>query len=601
MRRNWVGVVCWSCVGMSLLLTEARPTAFGDQRGSSASRIERQDEDSLALRILAARPVVWEQPGPLRGPTASIRILAVNDFHGHLMAGHRADSRPVGGAAVLAAYLQAAQHDSASGQSTFIVHAGDHVGASAPESALLQDEPSITFFNMLGNRHCDPNDRLNPDCNLVGTPGNHEFDEGKEELLRLIQGGNHPAGPFLADPYPGASFPYVSANVVDQTTRQPILPPFVIKQANGVRVAFIGAVLKETPTIVTPTGVAGLAFLDEAESINRYVRQLRAHDDVRAFVVLIHQGGRQVAYEGPTQKDAQAEGQAITDIVARLDDDVDLVVSGHSHSFTNALVKNRHGKDILVAQAFSFGTAYGDIHMAIDRHTGDVVSKSAAIVTVFGDAGPGAKPDPATARMVAEAEAMVAPLVRRVIGTSAMPIPRAENEAGESPLGNLIADAQRRALHTDFAFMNPGGIRTDLPSGSVTYHDLFTVQPFGNTLIRLQLTGQQIYDLLNQQWLNQPQPRMLQVSGLTYRWDSHRPIDDRVVEVRQHGVPIGRATVYSVTVNDFLAAGGDNFSVLTQGRIGEGGPIDLKALIAHIQSLPQPFTVSTDRRITRTN
>lgn len=563
---------------------------------------EENEEDTADLRRAAARPVSWIRSGyplPDHHRAETVRILAINDFHGHLSSGRRVDDRPVGGAAVLAAYLKAASDDSSSPGSTLIVHAGDHVGASAPESAFLQDEPSIEFFNRLGNRHCRHSDRMHPECNLVGTPGNHEFDEGKDELLRLIEGGGHPSGPFLDAHYRGATFPYVSANVVDQTTGLPLLPPFVVKTVKGVRLAFIGAVLADTPAIVTPTGVAGLEFRDEAQSINRYVRRLREQEGIHAFVVLIHQGGRQTAYEGPTQGDGQVVGAELLHIVSRLDDDVDVVISGHSHTFTNALLKNNHEKDILVTQAFSFGTAYADIRLMIDRRTEEILAKQASVVTAFADVPPGLTPDRDVEGLVARAEARVQPLVTRVVGEAAHPVLRAENEAGESPLGHLIADAQRAALGTDFAFMNPGGIRTDLPGGALTYRDLFLVQPFGNTLIRMTLTGQDIYDLLNQQWLSQPQPRMLKVSGLTYTWDRERAVDDRVVDVRRQEVPIDRTATYSVTVNDFLAAGGDHFSVLRRGGNRTAGPVDIAAVVSYIERLPRPFTPPGERRITR--
>jgi 5'-nucleotidase len=365
--------------------------------------------------------------------------------------------------------------------------------------------------------------------------------------------------------------------------------------------AFIGAVLKETPTIVTPTGVAGLKFLDEADSINRYVRWLRKTHGLRTFIVLLHQGGRQTTYEGPTQSNGLVNGRELVDIVSRLDDDVDVVISGHAHAFTNALLKNRNGAEILVTQAFSAGTAYGDIDLLIDRQSRDVVAKSASIVTTYRDAGPGLTPHPQVARLVERAQATVAPLVNRVIGTAATDLVRAESPSGESALGNLIADAQRAALGTDFAFMNPGGIRADLAAGPVTYGQLFTIQPFGNSLVRMELTGQQIYDLLNQQWVNQPFPRILKTSGLTYVWDGNRPIGDRIVEVSRDGVPIDRLATYTVTINSFLAAGGDNFTVLLGGRNQIGGPLDLDALIAFIQTLSQPFSASIEGRIVRLN
>ncbi|HKC93725.1 MAG TPA: bifunctional metallophosphatase/5'-nucleotidase [Nitrospira sp.] len=595
MRAEWllIGVLTLS------LLTGVPKQVQGGPEGDG------DETDSLLMREAAARRISWRAEGPIeeRDRFGLVKILAINDFHGQLLGGSRTGGRPVGGAAVLVSYLKKAQStppDVNVTESTVIVHAGDHVGASAPESSFFQDEPSITFLNLLANQHCSYVDRMNPQCNMVGTLGNHEFDEGQGEMLRLINGGTHRSGPFFEDPYRGVRFPYVSANVVDKTNGQPILPPFVIKEIDGVRLAFIGAVLKETPTIVTSTGVDGLVFLEEAESVNRYVGQLRQGEGIHTFVVLIHQGGRQTSYAGPTQPGVIMTGQEITRIIEHLDDDVDVVVSGHSHAFTNALVKNRNGKDILVTQALSYGTAYADIRLMIDRSNGEVFEKSAAVVSTYADEGPGLMPDPTVKQLVSLAQQKVAPLVTRVIGQAAADITRAENEAGESALGNLIADAQRATLKTDFAFMNPGGIRTDVSAGPVTYRDLFTVQPFGNSLVRMTLAGSQIYELLNQQWLNQPQ-RILKVSGLTYTWDSSRPVGDRVIEVRQNGMPIDRAASYSVTTNDFLAAGGDNFSVFLKGENQRGGPIDLKVLISYLEGFSRPFAASIEGRITRVN
>lgn len=595
--RSLPAIALWTV--FTCILNGAVPTTTGsstwNQVRSSEPPEPKTDEENetVALREAAAQPVVWRSEAADGRPDrfTQIRILGINDFHGYLSAGQRVEGRPVGGAAVLASYLNTAAP-------TFIVHAGDHVGASPPESSFFQDEPSIAFFNLLGNRHCSFENRMDARCNLVGTPGNHEFDEGTKELLRLIEGGNHPTGPFFDAVYRGTTFPYVSSNVVDHASGRTILPPFVIKEAGGVKLAFIGATLKETPSIVPPTGIADLRFLDEASSINAIIRRLQ-EEGLHAFVVLIHQGGKQPAYQGMTLPDGAVDGQELADIVWKLDDDVDVVVSGHSHSFTNALLKNRHGKEILVTQAFSYGTAYADIQVAIDRGTGDVVEKRAAIVTAYADEGPGLTPDPQVARLVAQAEATAAPRAQRRIAAAAKPISRVENEAGESALGDLIADAQRAALDTDFAFMNPGGIRTDLPAGPLTYRDLFAVHPFGNNLVRMSLTGQEIYDLLNQQWVGQIQPRILKISGLTYTWDSHRPIGDRIVDISRNGSRLDRESQYSVTVNDFLAEGGDNFSLLKRGRHRKGGPVDVDALIAHVTSLPQPFDPPAQGRISR--
>src|SRR5262245_53908674 len=292
-----------------------------------------------------------------------IKILAINDFHGHLSTDRRTGQRPMGGAAVLASYLRAAQAGDWP-ERTFIVHAGDHVGASPPVSALLQDEPAIMFLNLLANEFCTVENRLHPRCNLVGVPGNHEFDEGLGELLRMLNGGNHRSGPFIESPYSGALFPYTAANVVLAQTGQTLLPSYVVKSVKGIQIGFVGAVLAETNTLVPPIGVSGLRFTEEVEAINQAVHELQERG-VRAIVVLIHQGGAQEPYDGPIRRESQVQGP-IVDIVSRLDEAVDLVVSGHTHQFTNALVRTRSGKGVLVTQAYSDGTAYAEIQLRLD-------------------------------------------------------------------------------------------------------------------------------------------------------------------------------------------------------------------------------------------
>ena len=526
-----------------------------------------------------------------------VQILAINDFHGHISADQKVKGRPVGSAPVLAAYLKKEQREFPG--FTFIVHAGDQVGASPLASAFLQDEPAIMFLNLLGNRECSSRDRLNPKANLVAVVGNHEFDRGRTEMMRLLQGGNHPQGPFLEDPWLGASFPYVAANVVSKDTHQPILPRYVIKEVDGIPIAFIGAVLRETKSMVRPSGVAGLEFLDEAAAINACIPELKARQ-VKSIIVLLHQGGTQKAYEGRTREAGALTGD-IMKIIPRLDDEVDVVVSGHTHSFTNALIPNSHGKKILVTQAWYYGKGYADIELEISRATRDVVKKSAAIVTAWADAGPGLTPDPAVTALVQAAEQRVASSNRK-IAVAAVDMGKTPNLAGESALGNLIVDAQRWALASDFAFTNPGGIRSDIAAGAVTCGELYLVQPFNNHLVRMELTGQQIYDLLNQQFPpTQTSPRMLQVSGLTYTWDTKLPAGHRIVEVRQDGQPINKTATYTVTVNSFLAEGGDRFSVFTQGTNRVKGSKDLLALISYIKTLPQPFRHDIEGRIKRLN
>ncbi len=587
-------------------------TGFADGNHSHSLESDGHDErwDRTEIRQKASERVRWRDPRWQQDPVVNLKLLGINDFHGQLSPRVVA-GRPAGGAAVLAAYLKAAAGAAEDG--SLIIHAGDHVGASPPNSALLQDEPAISFLNSLANPHCRDFDlpsrrlgdwaraHLQPRCNVIGTLGNHEFDDGVTEMLRLIEGGNSSKGPFLESPWRGAKFPYVSANVVEVNNGRPLLPPYTIKWVDGVRIGVIGAVLKETPTIVTPTGVAGVAFLDEATSINKYVKELRSRG-VRTIVVTIHQGTTQPSYTGATDPSIQNLSGAIVNIVKQLDDEVDVVISGHTHSFTNALIPNQHGKQILVAQAFSASTAYDDIDLTISRKSGDVVEKSAAIVTTWGDAGPGLSPDVDVATMVAAADARVAPLVNQLIGVAANNLTRTENAGGESALGNLIADAQRIETNAQFAFMNPGGIRTDIAAGEVTWGELFAVQPFANDLVSMDLTGAQIKLLLEQQWQGQSTPRMLKTSGLRYTWDAARPVGDRVVQLLDSNAqPLNLAATYRVTVNSFIAAGGDNFVVLRDGTNRVVGPVDLAALIAYIQGLAQPFTASIEGRINRIN
>lgn len=564
-------------------------------------------QDSQTLRQDAGERVSWKNKKLQAKEPVKVKVLGFNDFHGALERRSLSD-RPVGGADVLAAYFTSEASEVKG--NAILVHAGDQVGASPPASALLQDEPSIEVLNLMANRFCRQKSRPffqtapGSHCNVIGTLGNHEFDEGVNEMLRLIKGGNFSEGPFLQDPWRGAKFPYINANVVDAKTERSILPPYAVLNIDGVKVGFIGAVLKETPGIVTPTGVAGVKFLDEAESINKYAKLLKKRG-VRALVVTIHQGTRQTSFNGETGNEAAPLDGTIGAIVNNLDDEIDLVVSGHAHGFTNQLVPNKNGEIILVTQAFSAGTAYADIDLSIDRKTGDVVEKSAEIVTTWADEGPGLVPDQKVAALVAQAVETVAPLVSQVIGETTVALTRSESSAGESSLGNLIADAQRSAMSTDVAFMNPGGIRTDLDAGQVTWGELFAIQPFANDLVKMDLTGAQIIRLLNQQWsgANAATPRILKSSGILYTWDANRPADSRVLvdSVLINGTALSLDATYTVTVNSFMASGGDNFSVLPEGMNQVVGPVDLDSLIIYIRGLSQPFGAVIEGRIQRLN
>ncbi|MDY6945560.1 MAG: metallophosphoesterase, partial [Pseudomonadota bacterium] len=432
---------------VATLVSVAAHSHNEQSHSNESDRFEERREGQGARRKAAER-LTWRDLRWRHDPVVRIKLLGINDFHGQLSP-RAVGARPAGGAAVLASYLRVASESAKDG--AIIVHAGDHVGASPPNSALLQDEPAISVLNELANKSCLPV-RLfrklpyeiqaysQPRCNIVGTFGNHEFDEGIGEALRLVYGGTHQAGPFLDKRWQGAQFPYITSNVIETSTGRPVLPPYTVKLIDGVRIGFIGAVLKQTPSIVTPTGVAGLKFIDEADAINASVKQLERHG-VKTIIVTIHQGTGQTSYTGPTDPDVAPPTGPIADIVKRLDSEVDVVISGHAHGFTNALVPNAKGKQILLTQAFSASTAYGDIDLAISRKSSDVVEKSAAIVTTWGDEGPGLVPDAKVAEIVAQADERVAPLVNRLVGTVTSALTRTENSAGESSLGNLIADA----------------------------------------------------------------------------------------------------------------------------------------------------------------
>jgi 5'-nucleotidase len=537
----------------------------------------------------------------LQSSIIDFQVLAINDFHGQMIEGQKISNRLVGGAAVLTSYLKSA----ALGMEDRTVYAevGDMVGASVPQSALLQDEPAIMMFNSLGNRYCKSSDRFNPYNNLVGTLGNHEWDEGFEELSRLMEGGNYSSGYFLENPWSGAHFPVVCANAIKIETGLPVMHPFVIKQIPGseIKVAFIGIILEGIASIVSASAVKDIKFTKEIIAINENVKKLQDSLGIHAFIVLIHQGQIQPSYEGPTDPTKVLDPGVITNIINGLDDDVDVVCTAHSHSFTNTLVPNKNGKKILVTQASSKGAAYADIDMKIDAVTKDVIYKTAQIITTWKDQGPGLIPDKTIAALVDTIERRVAPRVNKIVHRTENKITKLSNKDGESLLGDLIADAQCSVMATDVAFMNPGGIRTDIDTGDITWGDLFSVQPFTNYLVKLTMTGQQIYDVLNQQWVEQEFPLMLQISGMTYSWDNNLPAAQRVVEVRKNGNPISKTDQYTVSVNSFLAGGGDRFTVFKEGKNPVYGPIDLDAFIQYLSTRKVPLRVEIDGRIQRKN
>jgi 5'-nucleotidase len=409
----------------------------------------------------------------------------------------------------------------------------------------------------------------------------------------MQNGGSHPVdGDLDDDGFAGADFQFLAANVTVDDTGDTLFPPYTIKNYQGVKVAFIGMTLEGTPSIVTPSGVAGLTFHDEAETANAHVAQLQRLN-IESFVILLHEGG---SSDGGPQDCGSGLNGPIADITAQLDDAVDVVIAGHTN---DEFVCEIDGKWVTMAD--NAGRLFTDIDVTLNRVTKDMTVQS--IENVSNLQG-GVTPDPAVTALIDKYQTLSDPLANQVIGSTTGDITRAGNAAGESQLGDVIADAQLAATASagfgdaEIAFMNPGGIRDDLIAaetpgneeiGEVTYGEAFSVQPFGNSLVTMTLTGTQIDTLLEQQFDN-PGPgtsRILQVSaGFTYAWSASAPAGSKVdpSSIMLNGEAVVSTASYRVTVNSFMADGGDNFFVLPDGTDRLGGEVDIDGLVTYFGS-----------------
>lgn len=597
----------------------------------------------------------------------TVKIIGFNDYHGTLETPGTfgantlvpTASRPaVGGAEYMAAYVARMK---ANNPLNVVVGAGDFIGASPLISALFFDEPAVETLNKIG-----------VEFNAVG---NHEFDKGKDELKRLQNGGCKTTngvpeansckgfGSAAQGTFDGAMFKWLSANVVENATGKTLLPAYGIKAFNGVKVAFIGMTLKGTPGIVTPTGVAGLTFNDEADTVNALVPRLRAQG-VESIVVLIHQGGFQNVVTGSTNqpitsdingctgdlKNVDGTDSDIRAIVKRLDNAVDLVISGHTHAAYNCSANttdvrgttlanavtttrptgmpNKAGRLVPVTSSSAFGRVLTEVDVTIDPTTRDITAVSPRNVLVDRtDAAINSAitADPTVKNVVAAYKTAVSPLANAVVGTITAGMTNTANAAGEMEAGDLIADAQLSATQpvslggAQIAFMNAGGVRspgfvvpTTTPATTypynLTYSDAFTVQPFGNSLVTMTLTAQQIKDVLEQQFANcngqGTANRIMQISSsLKYTWNSAGTCGTRIVDVSftptdvtvvppvvtapaeyivSGGVVQNPTKTYRVTVNNFMATGGDGFGVFVGGTSVQGGAQDIDALISYL-------------------
>jgi 5'-nucleotidase len=597
----------------------------------------------LALAALAiAVPAAQAKPDKAKAKEQHVQLLAINDLHGHLQpntpgtiqtgccnpvltngvqTGWTQKSVAAGGISYLATHIKNLR---AQNKNTFTVGAGDMIGASPLISALFHDEPTIEALNSIG-------------FDDVGV-GNHEFDEGINELQRMQygkrmfpNGGCHPVdGCQDGSPFDGAFFKYLAANVFFEGTGRTIFPPYEIKKVGDTKIAFIGLTFEGTPTVVTPTGVAGLQFTPEVSTTNALVRKLKREQKVKSFVVLLHQGGVQgvpaPVFPGPAdQPDAWTDinkcvnfqGPEMEAIAAGLDRRVSTIISAHTHQ---PYICRLSGK--LVTSAASFGRVITDVDLTIDSKSHKVTGTNATNRIVTQDVAK----DPATEAIVQKYDTLSAPLANKVVGTitadilSARGTPRGDNAAGEQPMGDVIADAMLEATKpSDFggavaAFMNSGGVRASLirnqisggeQPGEVTYGEAFTVQPFGNTLVVKTCTGQQLYDVLNQQFGNPSGTSnriMLPSANVRYTWEAPTGAKGSVRDgsLTINGTAVDKAASYRVAMNNFMADGGDGYTVFTQCTNALGGEVDLDAFTRYLGTHPNLAPPELNR-ITRVN
>ena len=556
----------------------------------------------------------------------TIKVVGFNDYHGTLespgtfgqTSAVPAASRPaVGGAEFIAAHVASLKKQN---PLNVVVGAGDSIGASPLISSLFFDEPSVETLNRIGLE--------------FNSVGNHEFDKGSAELLRLQNGGckttagsidpNSCLGAVAGTPVPfeGAKFKWLSANVVSTATGKPLLPAYGVKTFNGVKVAFIGMTLKATPSIVTPSGVTGLEFRDEAQTVNALIPELRAAG-IESIVVLVHEGGFQTGTLGDINAcEGNLAASPIVGIVKQLDNAVDLVISGHTHAAYNCMLPNAAGRNISVTSASAFGRVLTDIDVTIDPATSDI-TKAVATNRLVVRNDPAITADAVVAKIVAAYKGLVSPLANSVIGAITADLPNSRTDgACNMPAGSLIADSQLAATQPAsfggavVAFMNGGGVRSPgftfsssaagEGDGNVTYGEAFTVQPFGNSLVTLSLTTKDIKDLLEEQFagcLGQSATSTrfaLPSAGFKYTWDGSQGCGARISNVTLNtgggietlvnttGTVQNPTKTYRVTVNNFMADGGDGYSTLLKGTNRIGGSQDIDALTAYLANFKAP-------------
>ncbi|HEU4958445.1 MAG TPA: bifunctional metallophosphatase/5'-nucleotidase [Sphingomicrobium sp.] len=537
------------------------------------------------------------RPAPIAAGPVEVQILAINDFHGNLeppnLTVPAVDGPvPAGGAAYLASALKRLRTPN-----SVTVAAGDLIGASPISSALFLDEPTIKALGLAGLEYA--------------SVGNHEFDKGSAELLRMQDGGCAKftnRKPCAVEPFQGAGFRYLAANVrrADGTT---LFPGRAVKEVGGVRIGFIGMTLKETSTLVSPSGVAGLRFEDEAATANALVPELKAAG-INSIVLLIHQGASVTGrYDDPACPGLSGD---ILPVLAKLDPAIQLVVSGHTHNAYICRVPMSGGGTRLLTSAGNYGAMVTDIRLTFDRPGGSLIGEKGEFVIVQGEpiqtarltapllpSHPVFSADPEVAALVARYGKAAAGAANRPVGHLGGTLLKGTENA-ESQAGGFISDGQLFVArnpdrgNADFALMNNGGARTDLlpeADGTVRFGQIFAMQPFANNVVTKSYTGTEIKAVLEQQFgsgrNSVVNPNILTPSAnFHFSYDKSRPAGQRIVAMTLNGKPVVPAKTYRVAINNFLASGGDNFSGFADGRDPVDAGLDLDVTEAYLASNP---------------
>ncbi|WP_026692021.1 5'-nucleotidase C-terminal domain-containing protein [Peribacillus kribbensis] len=533
------------------------------------SYVKKVLQTSLAITLLSA-PFVSSQVSAKENSTqktpVKVQLLGVNDLHGQIdtdtkLKGSNGETLLAGSMEYTAAAIKQRE---AANPNTLLVHAGDMIGGSPLVSAAFQDEPTVEIMESMGFD--------------VGTIGNHEFDEGINELHRMIYGGDHPKG---TPGYDGMNFPIIAANAFDTSTGELITKPYTVKKVGGVKVGFIGVVTQETPSMIISKGNETLKITDEAAAINKYAAKLKKKG-VKTIVVLAH---------NPTTQTGSNDAFDASKIAENIDDEVDVIFAAHNHVGVNKVVDNK-----LIVQAYSYGSAFSDVDLELDPISGDVVNKKAEIVTVYQK---DYQPDPAVSGIIKKYSDKVEPIKAAVVGHSLNTLTTTKAAVGENrdlPLGNLIADGMKASMNADFALMNGGGVRAPLDAGEVTFGDLFSIQPFGNVLNKVTLTGADLETVLNNQL--SPSGYDFHVAGFDYTYTVDTQTNTaKVVDITlPDGSKIDKNKEYTVVVNNYMY-GNSKYGIAALSHGMEVGSEDIEATENYVKTLPNPFEYKQEGRI----